>query len=142
MIKSHLILPEKNINVEGGNVLHFMKNSSVGYTKFGEVYFSKLKSEVFKGWKKHTRMTANFVVPLGAVIFFIQDKFDGETFTKVKLDEDINYKRLIVMPNYWYGFCSASKQTSLIGCVLNEEHDESESIKCKENDFFCDWRKI
>ena len=142
MIKNYKICPAKVIPVDGGDVMHFMKSSSFGFNSFGEVYFSNLYPGVFKGWKKHTRFTASFVVPVGGVNFFIQNEPETNNFSKITLNEDVNYDRLLVPAEHWYGFTSAVDKKSLIACFLDQEHEQGESMTCGENDFFYDWRKL
>ena len=59
----------KVINLEQGDVLHFMKNSAESFKGFGEVYFSKINTYSIKGWKLHKKMTLNLIVPIGTVKF-------------------------------------------------------------------------
>ena len=77
MIKSDIdgviLTTQKIISVDGGNVLHAMKRDDPGYTSFGEAYFSTVKSQAIKAWKRHRRMTLNIVVPVGSIRFIIVD---------------------------------------------------------------------
>ena len=59
----------KIINLEKGDVLHYLKNSSKNFNGFGEVYFSKIKPNAIKAWKLHKKMTLNLIVPMGKVQF-------------------------------------------------------------------------
>ena len=52
------------IQVEGGNVLHAMKNGDTGFSGFGEAYFSSVEHKVIKGWKRHFEMILNIAVPV------------------------------------------------------------------------------
>ena len=63
------------VSVEGGNVMHAMKCTDVGFVGFGEAYFSKIDMTAIKAWKKHINMTLNLIVPFGTVRFvFVDDK--------------------------------------------------------------------
>ena len=53
MIEGVIFTPLSIIETEGGNVLHAMKASDVGFSSFGESYFSIIESGVVKGWKLH-----------------------------------------------------------------------------------------
>ena len=57
----------KIIKVNFGNVLKIMDNKSPGYSRFGEAYFSFINYNKIKGWKRHTKMRMNLVVPFGKV---------------------------------------------------------------------------
>jgi len=56
------------INIPDGDVLHAMKSNDLGYSGFGEAYFSIVKQNVVKAWKRHREMTLNLVVPVGGLV--------------------------------------------------------------------------
>ena len=62
-----LVTPLQQIEAEGGDVLHAMKQKDAGYDGFGEAYFSWVSAGAIKAWKRHTQMTMNVVVPVGQV---------------------------------------------------------------------------
>ena len=77
--------------------MHAMKKSNVGYSGFGEAYFSQVESGVIKAWKRHHEMTLNLVVPVGAIHFVLyDDRHNSSTcseFQQVTLSTE-NYYRL------------------------------------------------
>ena len=64
------------IPVEGGNVLHAMKNGDTGFSGFGEAYFSSVEHKVIKGWKRHFEMILNIAVPIGHIRFILFEKIN------------------------------------------------------------------
>ena len=42
----------KQISLPDGDVMHVLKKSEGSFSKFGEVYFSWIKKNKIKGWKK------------------------------------------------------------------------------------------
>ena len=72
-LNSIVIEKLKKIATPGGDIMHFLKSSSNGYRKFGEVYFSWINENAIKAWKKHNKMTLNLVVPIGKVKFVFHD---------------------------------------------------------------------
>ena len=118
-----LITPLKRIQVDGGDVLHGMKRSDPGYLDFGEVYFSIVESGAVKAWKRHLRMTLNFVVPLGEVLFAFEDQ-DG-AYREVVLGEN-RYARLTVPPNIWFGFKGLFPPRSILVNIASIQHDPKE----------------
>ena len=70
------VTPLKRIPVDGGDVLHAIKNGDLGYAGFGEAYFSIVELGTIKAWKRHLRMTLNLVVPVGQVIFVFVDEIE------------------------------------------------------------------
>src|SRR4051812_6213585 len=63
----------RQIPGEKGDVLHALRNDEATFKKFGEIYFSTVLHGVFKGWKRHTEMVLNLVVPVGTIRFYIVD---------------------------------------------------------------------
>ena len=68
-----ILSPQKIINTVGGNVLHVIKNQDKTFSGFGEAYFSLVNNGVVKGWKRHTKMIMNLVVPIGEIQFVYVD---------------------------------------------------------------------
>ena len=127
MKKKPLINREKIISVDKGNVLHAIKNNSIGYKNFGEAYFSIVKSGSIKGWKRHKLMTMNFLVPIGEVRFIILDENENNEiiFQEFKLSQK-NYYRLTLPPLIWYGFQGIASIDSLVLNVADIIHDPDE----------------
>jgi dTDP-4-dehydrorhamnose 3,5-epimerase len=85
-----------------GDVFHGIKSSDIGYTAFGEAYFTSIIFGETKGWKKHTTMIMNIIVPLGIVRFHLLD----ETVKQTAVYEvgEVNYTRLTIPAGSWVAF--------------------------------------
>ena len=118
--------PLKRISNEKGDLLHAMKGSDLGYVGFGEAYFTSILTGEIKGWKKHSQMTLNLIVPVGSVTFYVYD--EEINVTKKILINDKNYCRLTVPPNLWVAFEGKGDALNLILNVASIEHDPSEAI--------------
>ena len=57
-----IIKPLKKFHVEEGDVLHGLKASEIEFNGFEEAYFSTIKNNKIKAWKRHLRMTMNLIV--------------------------------------------------------------------------------
>ena len=64
-MKQIIIKPLKRINVEEGDVLHVLKASDDEFHGFKEAYFSTIKKNKIKAWKRHLLMTMNLIIPIG-----------------------------------------------------------------------------
>ena len=141
-ISDLFLTPLKEINVEGGNVLHALKKSDPGYDGFGEAYFSNIEFESIKAWKLHKKMTLNLVVPLGSVRFVIYDNRKNSSSFQ-KFDEiilsRISFYRLTIPPMLWVGFQGLDKNTSLILNIGNIEHDPKEVERKEILEFNYNW---
>ena len=118
-----LVTPLTRVAVAGGDVLHAMKRSDVGYVDFGEAYFSLIEEGATKAWKRHLRMTLNLVMPIGSAKFVFMD--DGGRFREEVIGVD-RYVRLTVPPGIWFGFQGLTKPHSLLLNIADIRHDPDE----------------
>jgi dTDP-4-dehydrorhamnose 3,5-epimerase len=129
-----ILTPLKQIFNPKGNIFHAMKKSEIGFEGFGEAYFSTIYQDDIKGWKKHTQMTLNLVVPIGEIEFVMYNP-EVKNFFSVKLSSE-NYQRLTVKPGLWMAFRGCGDLNILLN-IANIEHDpaESENITLEEIDY-------
>jgi dTDP-4-dehydrorhamnose 3,5-epimerase len=120
-----VLYPTKVIAHPKGDILHGVKASDTGFVGFGEVYFSHILPGETKGWKKHTRMTMNLLVPIGEIEFYLQ-KEGQEIVESVVLGES-NYQRLWVPPGIWMAFKGMGQSINLLMNLASIEHDPAES---------------
>lgn len=126
----------KQISNPKGDIFHAMKKSDVGYDGFGEAYFSTINQFDIKGWKKHTKMTLNLIVPIGEIEFVVYDEETKEFFT-VKLSQD-NYYRLTVKPNFWMAFRGIGEYNMLLN-LASIEHDPNEAVNIGIEEIMYGW---
>ena len=119
--------PKKRIFLEDGDILHFINSKDNNFCGFGETYFSSIKYNKIKGWKKHNSMTMNLICLVGRVEFIFAHKNDSKKwcFSKFILDP-FNNGVLNVPPGYFFCFKGLSKDINLISNFSNLHHDESE----------------
>lgn len=128
-IEGVVLTPLKQIFHPKGDVFHGMKNSDTGFAGFGEAYFSTIHHADTKPWKKHLRMTLNFVVPVGEIRFVIYDDREESLtcgqFFDVTLGQN-NYQRITIPPRVWVAFSGIGKDLNLLLNIANLEHDPME----------------
>ena len=127
-----MLTPLKRIPLEEGDVLHGLKNSDQGFVDFGESYFSIIKPNSIKGWKRHINMTLNLIVPIGEVEFTFVDKIQNSM--KFILGEK-HYYRLTVPPGIWFAFKGIGEPYSLLNNIADIEHDPKEVERVSLEDF-------
>lgn len=115
----------KKIANPKGSVYHALKSSEDSYKEFGEAYFTNIHSGEIKGWKKHSRMILNLIVPIGLVRFHVHCEETNET-KRFDIGHDA-YSRLTIQPGVWVAFEGLSKDSSLILNIASIEHDPEES---------------
>ena len=130
------------INVEGGDILHAIKNDEESFKSFGEAYFSIIEHNFVKAWKKHTKMTCNLLVPHGKVEFVIFDdrnaNAENHCFAKICLSKE-NYKRLTIPPKVWFGFKGLDEENSIILNVSDMKHDPDEVQRASLDEILFNW---
>lgn len=132
----------KRIETGGGDVLHALKKDDVGYAGFGEVYFSWISEGVVKGWKRHTKMTMNIVVPVGQVRFvFRLAGADGVDEYRVEEIGVGYYARITVPPGVWFAFQGLNLPASLVMNIGNIPHDPYEVERMSLDKIDYAWRK-
>ena len=132
-----ILTPLKKISQPNGDIFHAMKVSDKSFFGFGEAYFTSVKQDKIKGWKKHTEMTLNLIVAVGKIQFAI---YNNKGFFSVTLSKD-NHQRLTVAPGLWVAFKGLSVENIALN-LSNIEHDPNESINQDLNSFHFDWNKI
>ena len=111
-----------------------MKEGDAGFCGFGEAYFSSITCGEIKGWKKHTKMTLNLIVPVGEIEFVL---YDGNAFFNLKLSI-ANYQRLTIHPNLWVAFRGLSAENILLN-IASVKHDPGESINRGLDEIRYEW---
>lgn len=126
----------KQIYHPKGDVFHGMKKSDEGFNGFGEAYFSTITKGEIKGWKKHTQMTLNLIVPMGEIEFVSYNEISKEYFN-IKLSQQ-NYNRLTIEPNIWVAFRGVGDYNMLLN-VANMEHDPNEAVNIGLDEIDYEW---
>jgi len=132
------VRPLKIFSDERGSVFHMLRRDSAHFTEFGEIYFSSVRPEMTKGWKRHTRMTLNLAVPIGRVRFSVfDDRVNSETIgltSSVILGPGDEYSLLTVSPMLWLAFENIGDQDALVANCPNMPHMPDEADNRSLND--------
>ena len=140
MIDDVIITPLEIIETFGGNVMHAMKKTDLGYADFGEAYFSEIEKNIVKAWKRHREMTLNLIVPSGKIKFVLFDDRKGSNnrFQEVIISKE-NYCRLTVPPMIWVGFKGLSSFKSILLNIASIPHNPKEVDKKEIDKIEFDW---
>ena len=136
-LKEILITPLAQIDTDGGNVFHVMKQIDVGYAGFGEAYFSWIAAGHVKAWKQHMEMTMNLVVPVGQIKFvFRLEGVDEFRIEEIGVDR---YARITVPPGIWFGFQGLQEPQSLLLNIASITHNPKEAKRLALAEIKYDW---
>jgi dTDP-4-dehydrorhamnose 3,5-epimerase len=137
-IEGVLLTQLRIIGGASGNVMHAIKNNETAYQGFGEAYFSTVEQGQVKGWKKHTKMLLNIIVPAGEIYFVLfDDRRDSPSYhttLEVSLSPE-NYQRLTVPPGVWMAFKGMGNGLNMLLNVASIVHDplEAENLPIKND---------
>jgi len=137
-----MLSPLKMVDVMGGDVFHAIKSTDNTFHGFGEAYFSSVDYKFVKGWKRHSKMYMNLIVPVGEVRFVaFDDREDSSSrgvFQEVILSLG-NYQRLTVPPCVWLGFQGMSMGENILLNIASIPHDPRESDTLPLDDIGYSW---
>ena len=133
-IKGALFQPLRVISTPGGPVLHMLRAGAPLLPAFpegfGELYFSEVLPRAVKAWKRHTRQTQLFAVPVGLLrIVLYDDRAASPTrgvLVERRLGRPDDYGLLRIPPMVWYGFMAESDAPALICICADIPHDPAE----------------
>jgi len=140
MIEDIRISTLKIIQVEEGDVMHALKEEEESFIRFGEAYFSNIKYNSIKAWKRHKLMTLNLVVPVGEIKFVFYDdrKPSRREFYEIILSKK-NYCRITVPPMIWMGFQGLSEGDSTLLNIADISHNPLEIEKLPFEEINYNW---
>lgn len=120
------ITPLKQIHHPKGEIYHALKCTESSFSAFGEAYFTTIHEGDLKGWKLHTKMKMNLIIPVGEVRFhfYDADKKTGKCITAGKS----NYARITVEPGIWMAFEGLAEPLNLVLNIASIDHDPSEAV--------------
>jgi dTDP-4-dehydrorhamnose 3,5-epimerase len=136
-----ILTPLKQIPHQKGDIFHAMKKSDIGFDGFGEAYFSTINKGEIKGWKKHTKMTLNLIVPVGEIEFVLFDNRENSQtynrFFSIKLSQN-NYQRLTISKDIFVAFKGIENFNLLLN-IANIEHTPNEAINLDLSEIKYEW---
>jgi dTDP-4-dehydrorhamnose 3,5-epimerase len=144
MIEGIKISKLKIISDNRGKVMHMLRNDSLVFKSFGEVYFSTIFENKIKAWHLHKESYLNYVCVVGEVKLVLFDDREG-SITKNQYQEVLlspkNYCLVTIPPNVWNGFKGLGKNESIIANCLTLPHNEKEMVRKdpKDNYFNYNW---
>lgn len=131
-IKKFNIVKNKN-----GIILKILNNKQRNLKLYKDAYFSFVKFNKIKGWKKHKRMTMNLMVPVGKVKFVF---CDDDKFRSIIIGDN-RFCKIIVPPNIWFAFKGISKGKNVVFNLANVKHNDKEVVRKRNNEIKYNWKK-
>jgi dTDP-4-dehydrorhamnose 3,5-epimerase len=142
MLEGVSLTPIKKIPNDKGDVFHAIKSTDETFISFGEAYLSAVNYGAIKGWKKHTKMVLNLVVPVGQIKFVLFDDREFSTTFKECWDVEIgetNYQRLSVPPGIFMSFQGIGCGLNMLLNIASIPHDPTESVNMELSEIIYSW---
>lgn len=123
-----------------GSVMHMLRADAPHFRGFGEVYFSTVAPGAVKAWRRHTRTTQHFTVPVGRILLVVCDD-SGAQVEQLVLSRQ-QHALTVVPTGLWYGFASLSDGESLVTNCIDEPYDpeEIERLDAQSEQLGFDWQ--
>lgn len=123
-----VITPLRRIPDERGAVFHMLRNDSVVYERFGEIYFSTIYPGAIKAWHLHKEMQLNYAVPVGMIKLVCYDDREGSPSRGNTLElhiGELNYVLVTIPPLVWNGFKGEGTVAALVAnCSTTPHHSD------------------
>ncbi len=125
-----IISKTKEIINQKGNLQKFVDIKLNLFKGFGEVYFTEIKKNKVKGWKKHKKNYSLLKIILGQVLFTFHYK---NKFYKLMIKHNEN-KVIQIPPDVWFSFKGVLKKNLLCN-FMNKLHSDNEVENVALNKF-------
>ena len=109
----------KVIKNPNGNLFKLFSKNHDFFKKFGEIYYTEIHPNKFKGWKFHAKRTQVISVISGKVRFFLKKNEED----KPKIVDIESPNKLILLkiePKTFYSFECKSKKKSILINIIDE----------------------
>tara|TARA_B110000037_G_scaffold215395_1_gene272717 strand:- start:3632 stop:4003 length:372 start_codon:yes stop_codon:yes gene_type:complete len=109
----------KVIKNPNGNLFKLFSKNHDFFKKFGEIYYTEIHPNKFKGWKFHAKRTQVISVISGKVRFFLKKNEED----KPKIIDIESPNKLILLkiePKTFYSFECKSKKKSILINIIDE----------------------
>ncbi len=116
MIKKKKIKVIKNPK---GKIIKFANYKELPLNKIGEIYFSEVKPNKFKGWKFHNSRNQYLTVVTGSVEFSFKNQINGK-IKKILINSKKNLYGIFIPKKVFYSFKCNSKNKAIIINIIDE----------------------
>lgn len=117
---------------ERGAILPMLRRDDKEFTRFGEIYFSKIYPGVIKAWHLHKKMTLRYTVIIGMIKLVLFDpRKNSPTYgnlLELFIGEE-NYSLITIPPNIWNGFKCISGAPAIVANCADFPHEDKEMIR-------------
>lgn len=110
-IKNKILLSKK------GNLIKYSNRNELKF-KFGEIYFSEVLPNKFKGWKFHENRNQLVTVVTGKICFIFKQK--NKKLKKIIIGSENQSFSIFIPKKTNYSFRCISKKKAIIANIIDE----------------------
>ena len=125
-----------------GNVYKYIEISK-SFKKISEVYFSKIKKNSIKAWKKNKTSNQFFYIFDEKIILKIfDDRKKDRKMHVFTLGKKLKYSKIFIPKNVWYGFKGLEKNNVIVNCLSTlHKNCKMQSLDINNNYIPTVWNK-
>ena len=125
-----------------GNVYKYIEISN-SFKKISEVYFSKIKKNSIKAWKKNSTSNQFFYIFDGRIILKIfDDRSKNKKTYNFTLGKKSKYSKILIPKNVWYGFKGLEKNNVIVNSLSTlYKNCKMQSLEINNNYIPIAWKK-
>ena len=137
-----LKLFKSNIKInKKGNVYKYIETSK-SFKKIAEVYFSSIKKNNIKAWKKNKSSNQYFYIFNGKIdLKIFDDRNKKNRIHNFKLGNKSKYSKILIPKNVWYGFKGLEKNNIIINSLtVPHKNCKMETLEIKNKHIPIVWK--
>ena len=137
-----LKLFKNNIKINSrGNVYKYIEISEI-FKKISEVYFSRIKKNNIKAWKKNKTSAQYFYIFEGKIdLKIFDDRAKNTKIFNLKLGKNLKYSKILIPKNVWYGFKGLEKNNVIVNSLtVLHKKCRIETLETKNNYIPINWK--
>lgn len=125
-----------------GDVYKYIEISN-SFKKISEVYFSKIKKNSIKAWKKNSTSNQFFYIFDGKIILKIfDDRSKNKKIYNFTLGKKSKYSKILIPKNVWYGFKGLEKNNVIVNSLSTlHKNCKMQSLEINNNYIPIAWNK-
>ena len=125
-----------------GDVYKYIEISN-SFKKISEVYFSKIKKNSIKAWKKNNTSNQFFYIFDGKIILKIfDDRRKNKKTYNFTLGKESKYSKILIPKNVWYGFKGLEKNNVIVNSLSTlHKNCKMQSLEINNNYIPIAWNK-
>lgn len=107
------LLKESRKLTDAGYLRKFVRKGEAECNGFEEVYFSRIRSGIQRGWYRNNKSVSILMVVCGQVEFLVKESCESNEVDRVVLSENDDIL-VVVDKGHWYAFKGLSRDDALI----------------------------